>query len=76
VGLQARVKRPSGKLTKWQSRRLPKPEAKVEPLSFEDYAAWLEIAKDTAWKKYRSIGPRANDLFDEMLKSFINSGKP
>ncbi|MBO0742073.1 MAG: TRAP transporter substrate-binding protein DctP [Hyphomicrobiaceae bacterium] len=49
---------------------------KVEPLSFEDYAAWLQIAKQTAWKKYRSIGPRANDLFDELLKSFINSGKP
>jgi TRAP-type C4-dicarboxylate transport system substrate-binding protein len=49
---------------------------KVEPLSFEDYAAWLQLAKETAWKKYRSIGPRANDLFDEMLKSFINSGRP
>jgi len=49
---------------------------KVEPLSFEDYAAWLEIAKETAWKRYRSIGPRANDLFDEMLKTFIDSSKP
>jgi TRAP-type transport system periplasmic protein len=49
---------------------------KVAPLSFEDYAAWLQIAKETAWKQYRSIGPRAHDLFDEMLKSFINSGKP
>jgi TRAP-type C4-dicarboxylate transport system substrate-binding protein len=49
---------------------------KVEPLSFEDYAAWLQIAKETAWKNYRSTGPRANELFDEMLKSFINSGKP
>jgi TRAP-type C4-dicarboxylate transport system substrate-binding protein len=49
---------------------------KVEPLSFEDYAAWLQIAKETAWKDYRSISPRANELFDEMLRSFINTAKP
>lgn len=47
----------------------------VQPLSFEDYAAWLQIAKETAWKKYRSTSPRANELFDELLKSFINSSK-
>jgi TRAP-type C4-dicarboxylate transport system substrate-binding protein len=48
---------------------------KVQPLSFEEYAAWLQIAKDTAWKKYRAVSPRASQLFDAMLKSFIESGK-
>ncbi len=48
---------------------------KVQPLTFEEYAAWLQIAKDTAWKKYRAVSPRASELFDAMLKSFINSGK-
>jgi TRAP-type C4-dicarboxylate transport system substrate-binding protein len=47
---------------------------KVQPLSFEEYAAWLEIAKDTAWKSYRQVSPRASDLFDSLLRSFINSG--
>jgi len=49
--------------------------AKVQKLSFEDYAAWLQIAKGTAWKSYRAVSPRADELFDVMLKSFINSGK-
>jgi TRAP-type C4-dicarboxylate transport system substrate-binding protein len=48
---------------------------KVQPLTFEEYAAWLQIAKDTAWKKYRAVSPRASELFDAMLKSFIDSGK-
>jgi TRAP-type C4-dicarboxylate transport system substrate-binding protein len=48
---------------------------KVQPLSFEEYAAWLQIAKDTAWKKYRAVSPRASELFDAMLKSFIDSGR-
>lgn len=46
----------------------------VQPLSFEEYAAWLEIAKVTAWKSYREVSPRASDLFDALLRSFINSG--
>lgn len=48
---------------------------KVQPLIFEEYAAWLQIAKDTAWKKYRTVSPRASELLDAMLKSFIDSGK-
>jgi TRAP-type C4-dicarboxylate transport system substrate-binding protein len=48
---------------------------KVEPLTFEDYASWLQIAKATVWKKYRSVSPRADELFDLMLKGFINSAK-
>lgn len=48
---------------------------KVQPLGFDDYAAWLEIAKDTSWKKYRAVSPRASELFDALLKSFIDSGK-
>ena len=48
---------------------------KVQPLSFEEYAAWLQIAKESAWKKYRAVSPRAGELFDAMLKGFIDSGK-
>jgi TRAP-type C4-dicarboxylate transport system substrate-binding protein len=48
---------------------------KVQSLAFDEYAAWLQIAKDTSWKNYRAISPRANELFDAMLKSFIASGK-
>jgi TRAP-type transport system periplasmic protein len=47
---------------------------KVQPLTFEEYAAWLQIAKDTAWKRYRDISPRASDLFDTLLRAFISSG--
>lgn len=47
----------------------------VQPLAFEEYAAWLQIAKATAWKDYRAISPRASELFSAMLKSFIDSGK-
>lgn len=49
---------------------------KVQELTFEEYAAWLRIAKDGPWKTYRAISPRAADLFDTMLKSFIDSGVP
>src|SRR5581483_357705 len=49
---------------------------KVHSLAFDEYAAWLQIAKDTSWKSYRAISPRASELFDSMLKSFIASGKP
>jgi TRAP-type transport system periplasmic protein len=48
---------------------------KVQPLSFEEYAAWLEIAKGTAWKSYRGVSPRANELFDTMLRAFIDSSR-
>jgi TRAP-type transport system periplasmic protein len=48
---------------------------KVQPLTFEEYAAWLQIAKDTAWKRYRDISPRASDLFDALLRAFISSGE-
>jgi TRAP-type transport system periplasmic protein len=45
----------------------------VQGLSFQDYADWLLIAKDGPWQKYRSISPRTADLFDSLLRSFIQS---
>ena len=48
---------------------------KVQPLSFEEYAAWLEIARDTAWKNYRAISPRTSDLLDSLLRGFVESSK-
>ena len=48
---------------------------KVQTLTFEEYAAWLQIAKDGPWKRYRAISPRAADLFDSHAASFIDSGK-
>lgn len=47
--------------------------AKIGTLSFEDYVAWASLAKDTAWKKYREGGPKAVQLMDAMLRSFIAS---
>jgi TRAP-type transport system periplasmic protein len=48
---------------------------KVQALTFEEYAEWLQIAKETAWKDYRAISPRASELFNSLLRSFIDSGK-
>jgi TRAP-type C4-dicarboxylate transport system substrate-binding protein len=50
--------------------------AKVEPMSFEDYAAWAELAKNTAWKSYREVSPKSVELMNAMLRSFINARKP
>ena len=47
---------------------------KVQELSFEEYSAWLQVAKDGPWKSYRAVSPRAAELFDTMLRSFIASG--
>ena len=49
--------------------------AKVDPLTFDEYAAWLHIARDSSWKKYQAISPRAAELFTALLQSFIDSGK-
>lgn len=49
--------------------------AKVRELTFEEYAAWLLIARDSSWKKYQAISPRAAELFTAMLQSFIDSGR-
>lgn len=48
---------------------------KVQELSFEEYSAWLNVAKDGPWKGYRAVSPRASELFDTMLRSFIATGK-
>ena len=48
---------------------------KVQPLTFEEYAAWLVIAKDTSWKNYRAISPRASELLDSLLRGFTESSK-
>ena len=49
--------------------------AKVRELTFEEYASWLRIAKDSSWKKYQAVSPRAQELFVAMLQSFIDSGR-
>jgi TRAP-type transport system periplasmic protein len=48
---------------------------KVQPLSFEGYAAWLHIARDTSWKNYRAVSPRASELLDSLLRGFVESSK-
>jgi TRAP-type C4-dicarboxylate transport system substrate-binding protein len=48
---------------------------KVQALEFQDYADWLLIAKDGPWKRYRSMSPRAAELFGSLLRSFIDSSK-
>jgi TRAP-type C4-dicarboxylate transport system substrate-binding protein len=49
--------------------------AKIRELTFDEYAAWLHVARDSSWKSYQSISPRAAELFAAMLQSFIDSGK-
>jgi hypothetical protein len=46
---------------------------KVQPLTYDEYAAWLVIARDTAWKNYRAVSPRASDLLDSLLRGFVES---
>jgi TRAP-type C4-dicarboxylate transport system substrate-binding protein len=48
---------------------------KVQPLTYEDYAAWLQIAKDTAWKNYRDVSPRSSEMLDSLLRAFVESSK-
>ena len=47
----------------------------MRELTFEEYAAWLHVARDSSWKKYQAISPQAAELFAAMLQSFIDSGK-
>ena len=49
--------------------------ANVQALTFEEYAAWLRLAKEGSWKKYQSISPRARELFLALLQSFVDSDK-
>lgn len=48
---------------------------KVQPLTLDEYLAWLRVAKDSSWKDYQNISPRARELFSAMLQSFIDSGR-
>lgn len=48
---------------------------KVQQLTFEEYAGWLQIAKDTSWKNYRAVSPRASELFDSLLRAFVEGSK-
>jgi TRAP-type C4-dicarboxylate transport system substrate-binding protein len=47
----------------------------VQPLNYDAYAAWLTIARDTAWKNYRAVSPRASGLLDSLLRAFVESSK-
>jgi TRAP-type C4-dicarboxylate transport system substrate-binding protein len=49
--------------------------AEVRALTFEEYAAWLRLAKDGSWETYQNISPRAQELFAALLRSFVESGK-
>ena len=48
--------------------------ATVRTLSFEEYRAWLELARESSWRDYESISLQAQDLLSEMMISFIESG--
>ncbi|MCL4766836.1 MAG: TRAP transporter substrate-binding protein DctP [Hyphomicrobiaceae bacterium] len=49
--------------------------ANVKELTFEEYAAWLNVAKVSSWEEYQKISPVAASLFTSMLRSFIDSDK-
>lgn len=46
----------------------------VRQLTFDEYAAWLTIARDSSWKTYQALSPDAEALLTAMLTSFIESG--
>jgi TRAP-type transport system periplasmic protein len=47
---------------------------KVRQLSFEEYSAWLNVAKDTSWRTYRDISPLADDLLSSMIQIIMSNG--
>lgn len=49
--------------------------AKVRQLSFDEYAAWLNVARETSWRTYQAISPAADELLLSMLQSFIDSDR-
>lgn len=49
--------------------------AQVRELSYDEYEAWLKVAKISSWESYQNISPVAADLFSSMLRSFIDSDK-
>ncbi len=49
--------------------------AEVRELTYDEYEAWLRVAKVSSWENYQHISPVAADLFTSMLRSFINSDK-
>lgn len=49
--------------------------AEVRELSYDEYEAWLKVAKVSSWEEYQKISPVAADLFTSMLRSFIDSDK-
>jgi TRAP-type C4-dicarboxylate transport system substrate-binding protein len=49
--------------------------ASVRPLTFEEYAGFLRAANATSWRAYREISEPASELFEAMLRSFIDSGR-
>lgn len=49
--------------------------ASVRPMTFEEYAGFLRIANTTSWRAYREISDPASELFESMLRSFIDSGR-
>jgi len=48
--------------TKKMKEAFEKAGAQVRQLSKEEYDAWLELAKKTAWAEYESLGPTAKEL--------------
>jgi TRAP-type C4-dicarboxylate transport system substrate-binding protein len=46
----------------------------VRPMTFDEYAGFLRIANATSWRSYREISDHASELFESMLRSFIDSG--
>lgn len=47
--------------------------AQVRELTYDEYEAWLKVAKVSSWEEYQKISPVASDLFTSMLRSFIAS---
>lgn len=46
-----------------------------QKLTFEQYSAWLELARGSAWVKFAGTNAQARDLLTTMLQSFIKTGR-
>jgi len=40
-------------------------------MSNEDYAAWLRLAQQTAWREYAKINPRAKELLFNTVRTYL-----
>jgi TRAP-type C4-dicarboxylate transport system substrate-binding protein len=49
--------------------------AKYHKFTFEDYLAWLQLAQQTAWRRYLTISPSAETMLVEVVQTILDTIK-